>query len=87
MIHICANADCGKEFKIINQEKTFYAKVNLPLPIYCPDCRRTRRLQFKNPRKLYKRPCSSCQKEIITTYPLEFTSPVYCSVCFEEKFN
>lgn len=78
---------CGKEFKIISQEEEFYNKVGLPLPVACPDCRRERRLKFKNPRQLNKRACSKCGVEVITTYPADFPYAVYCSKCFEENFG
>ncbi|MFA6533823.1 MAG: hypothetical protein WCT37_01475 [Patescibacteria group bacterium] len=78
---------CQKEFKIITQEEAFYSKAGLPLPTACPDCRRERRLKFKNPRQLNKRACAKCGAEVITTYPADFLPPVYCSKCFEENFN
>lgn len=84
MISTCIQ--CDKEFKIISQEEAFYAKVNLPLPVRCPECRRARRLSFKNGRKLSKRACATCGAETITTYPPEFPDPVVCTRCFEEGF-
>ncbi len=87
MIQKCQNDSCGKEFKIIEQEKEFYTKVDLSLPVFCPDCRQERRKFFKNSRDLNKRKCSKCGEEIITTYSEDFESPVFCSTCFEENLG
>ena len=74
--------DCGKDFLAIAQEQAFYAKKNLPLPKRCPNCRRNIRLLFKNPRKLHKRKCDKCQKDILTTYPPETKFKIYCQECY-----
>lgn len=74
--------DCKKEFLVIKQEESFYKKKNLPLPKRCPECRRNIRLSFKNPRKLHKRKCDHCQKEILTTYLPETRYKIYCQECY-----
>ncbi|MEK7547276.1 MAG: zinc-ribbon domain containing protein [Patescibacteria group bacterium] len=73
---------CNKEFLIIPQEQVFYQKKGLPTPENCPDCRRKRRLSLRNERKLYKRKCDKCQKEVISTYSPESKYIIYCQECY-----
>lgn len=75
-------ATCKKEFLIIPQEKEFYKKKDLPWPDNCPECRQKRRLSLRNERKLYKRKCDKCQKDIISTYPPDSKYIIYCQECF-----
>lgn len=73
---------CSKSFLIIAQEQNFYLKKDLPWPVHCPECRQKRRLSLRNERKLYRRRCDKCQKEIISTYSPESQYKVYCQECF-----
>lgn len=73
---------CGKQFLIIDQEKEFYKKKNQKWPDYCPQCRQDRRIKLRNERKLYKRNCDKCGKQIITTYTPDSSYVVYCQDCF-----
>lgn len=78
---------CGKDFLIIEQEQEFYKKKDLPHPQNCPDCRQKRRLALRNERKLYKRTCDKCHKEIISTYSPDSKYIVYCQECFWEHIG
>lgn len=73
---------CSKEFLIIPQEQTFYTKKGLPKPENCPECRRKRRLSLRNERKLYKRKCDKCSKDMVSTYSPESPYKVYCQECY-----
>jgi hypothetical protein len=73
---------CSKDFLVIVQEQKFYKKKDLPWPGNCPECRQKRRLSLRNERKLYKRTCDKCQKDIISTYPADSKYIVYCQECF-----
>ncbi|MBI5152429.1 zinc-ribbon domain containing protein [Candidatus Peregrinibacteria bacterium] len=73
---------CTKPFLIIEQEQAFYKKKDLPRPENCPECRQKRRLSLRNERRLYKRKCDKCQKEIISTYSPDSKYIVYCQECF-----
>lgn len=75
-------AQCTKPFLIIDQEQAFYKKKDLPWPENCPECRQKRRLALRNERKLYKRKCDKCQKDMITTYQPDSPYIVYCQECF-----
>jgi len=76
---------CGTAYLVIPQEKQFYEKKGLPLPTLCPECRQKARLALRNERKLYKRACDKCQKEIISTYKPDTPYKVYCQECFWEE--
>jgi hypothetical protein len=72
----------GKPYKIIPQELKFYREMDLPIPTKCPDQRHKERMALRNPRKLWKRKCMKCKKEIQTTYAPERPEIVYCEECY-----
>ncbi len=51
------NEQCTQAFKVISNELAFYKKMNIPLPLFCPNCRHYQRLKQRNPLKLWKRKC------------------------------
>lgn len=51
-------------------------------PTFCPDCRMRRRMNFRNMRSLYRRPCGLCQKSTITMYHTDDPAPVFCNECW-----
>lgn len=73
---------CKKNFKIIPQEEKFYKKMNLSEPENCHNCRYTERMKMKNPRRLWNRKCTKCDKEIMTSYSPERPEIVYCEECY-----
>jgi hypothetical protein len=73
-----------RPFRIIKQELDFYRQMNLPIPRLHPDERHKRRMMFRNPRKLWKRACGKCGKEIASTYAPDRTETVYCEQCYLE---
>lgn len=78
---------CAKPFLIIEQEQKFYKKMDLPHPDNCPECRQKERLVLRNERRLFKRPCDRCKKEIIATYAPDSKYVVYCQECFWENLG
>lgn len=72
----------GKPYKIIPQELTFYRTLSLPLPWRCPDQRHRERIAQRNPRKLWKRHCQKCSKEIQTTYSPDRPETIFCEQCY-----
>ena len=72
----------GKLYKIIPQELAFYRTMSLPLPRRCPDQRHKDRMAQRNPRKLWKRNCAKCGKEMETTYAPSRPEIVYCEQCY-----
>jgi hypothetical protein len=77
-----ACVDCGKNFKIIQQELTFYRNQGAPVPHKCSDCRHLDRLRLRNPRKLWDRKCYKCASEIKTTFSPDRPEKVYCEECY-----
>ena len=51
------NQQCTEAFKITPQELQFYRKMDIPLPVLCPNCRHFERLAKRNPFRLYRRQC------------------------------
>ncbi len=76
---ICSTT--GRPYKITPQELEFYRKKNLPLPRLHPLERKRQRMLLRNPRKLWKRTCTKCQKQITTSYSPERPEIIYCEEC------
>lgn len=76
----CESTD--KLYKIIPQELKFYRQMHLPIPRKCPDQRHKDRMAMRNPRHLWERQCSKCEKSIQTTYAPERPETVYCEDCY-----
>jgi len=72
----------GRNYRITKQELEFYRNKKLPLPRLHPDERHKRRMALRNPRKLWKRECDKCSKEIQTTYSPERPETIYCEECY-----
>ncbi len=77
---ICQN--CKQNFVIEPDDFGFYEKMNVPPPTFCPDCRRQRRLSWRNDLNLYPRACGLCKKSIISLYSKHNPAPVYCVKCW-----
>jgi hypothetical protein len=76
----CQN--CKKDFTIESGDFSFYEKIKVPPPTFCPECRLQRRLAFFNERSLYKRNCDMCAKSIISIHRAESQNIVYCTNCW-----
>jgi hypothetical protein len=77
----CQN--CKKDFKIEPDDFSFYEKIKVSPPTFCPECRFVRRMVWRNDRSLYKRNCDLCKKNIISTYDKDSVFPVYCPDCWK----
>lgn len=73
---------CHQTFDVPADEQAFHTKHSIPPPKLCPPCRRFRRLLFRNDRKLYRRVCDLCQKQIVSVYDAQAPFPVYCPTCW-----
>ena len=91
MQQTCANEWCKTSFEISDEDLHFYDKISpvfngkkygIPPPTLCPDCRRQRRLMYRNERNLYHRSCDLCHKQIVSIYPEATPFPVYCNRCW-----
>ncbi|MFZ1019442.1 MAG: hypothetical protein WAN61_00415 [Minisyncoccia bacterium] len=79
-IETCQN--CKKDFTIEPEDFNFYEKIKVPPPTFCPECRLTRRLNFRNERTFYKGQCGLCNKDIISVYNPNSGFNVYCHECW-----
>lgn len=84
-IYICKL--CNKNYKIIQNEFSFYKKLNVPLPRLCPDCRHYRRIQSRGPNKLWHRKCmkEGCTNEFETSYDPKSPEIIYCERCYQNE--
>lgn len=73
---------CQQSFVIEPDDFGFYEKLGVPPPTLCPPCRLQRRMLFRNERDYYRRKCDLCSASIISVYPAEFKTPVYCVKCW-----
>jgi hypothetical protein len=76
----CQN--CKNDFTIEAEDFSFYEKIKVPPPTFCPQCRLQRRLAWRNERGLHNRECSLCSKKIISIYSEDFNNTVYCDKCW-----
>jgi len=82
----CQN--CKQNFTIEPDDFSFYEKIKVPPPTFCPECRLIRRLVVRNERALYKRKCDLCGENKILIYPSDSQYKVYCFECFHsDKFD
>jgi hypothetical protein len=81
------NEQCTEAFKIIPDELSFYKRMNLPLPHFCPNCRHYQRLKQRNPLKLWHRHCMklNCPNEFETSYAPDRPEIVYCERCYQQE--
>ncbi len=76
----CQN--CKQNFVIEADDFSFYEKLGVPAPTFCPKCRLVRRMTWRNERSLYSRPCDLCKKNTIGAYSPESPFAVYCRDCW-----
>lgn len=68
---------CNNQFTIYPEDKEFYQRIGVSEPTLCPDCRKQRRMVFRNESNLYNRKCSLSGKNIISMYSEKVPFPVY----------
>ena len=76
----CQN--CKQEFLIAPDDFIFYAGIQVPPPTFCPQCRRQRRLAWRNDFHFYPHTCDLCQRAIISLYAPGKPIKVYCNTCW-----
>jgi hypothetical protein len=83
---ICQN--CKQDFVIEPEDFTFYEKIKVPAPTFCPECRIIRRSIFFNHINLYKKTPASAEcfgeakeakkeKKVFSDYPEEANIKIY----------
>jgi hypothetical protein len=76
----CQN--CKKDFTIEPDDFSFYEKIKVPPPTFCPECRRQRRLSWRNDYVFYNRECDLCKRKIISIYSHDSPQVIYCNKCW-----
>lgn len=71
----CQN--CKSQFTIESEDFDFYAKIKVPPPTFCPECRSIRRAIFWNEHNLYKKADALTGKEIFSTFPPSSSIKIY----------
>ena len=82
---LLACADCGRNYKVVEQEFKFYQTQSLSIPKKCFYCRHKRRFNLRNPRILIDRKCDKCGVGIRTTYSVDRPEKVYCEPCYQQS--
>jgi hypothetical protein len=89
MIQQCRT--CSAEFSVTAEHLSFFDRASpvfqrrkhqIPPPAICPDCRKQRRLLWRNELHLYSRKCGLCGAKIISIYSPDKRYPVYCNDCW-----
>lgn len=75
---------CGRPFRVLEQEQNLYKKIGVPVPTLCIDCRHHQLRSWKNHRKLFQRTCARCHKPVTTTYTPDRPEQVYCDDCYRK---
>ncbi len=76
----CKNCNTGFEFS--DADLKIHAKMNVPAPTHCPDCRQQRRIAFRNDQNYYKNACHLCKRGVVSIYSPDKGVPVLCPDCF-----
>lgn len=76
----CQN--CKKDFTIAPEDFSFYEKIKVPAPTWCPECRMIRRMTCVNGWSLFWRNCDKCGKRTMSMYSSETKLTVYCQPCW-----
>ena len=77
----------GKNYRIQKEELKFYQKMNIPIPLLCPEERHLRRTKLRNSRKLHDRTCDNCDAEFQTTFSPDCPEKVFCEKCYLNEIN
>ncbi len=68
---------CKNQFVIEPDDFSFYEKIKVPPPTWCPQCRYKRRLFDRNEWSLYRRKCDATGESIVSIYREDAPFPVY----------
>lgn len=79
-IRNCQN--CKNDFTIEPDDFSFYEKIKVPAPTWCPECRVIRRFSFQNTWNLFWRNCDKCGDKTLSIYTPEQKIKIYCQPCW-----
>ncbi|MBI5412343.1 hypothetical protein HZA43_04200 [Candidatus Peregrinibacteria bacterium] len=75
-------SQCLSSFEVIDADRQFYQKMDVPEPTWCPRCRHMRRHGHINDYAFYRRPCDRCGQDFVSTLPKESDYVIYCQSCW-----
>ncbi len=79
---------CSTAFEVTDSDRQFYARMQVPEPTVCPDCRQQRHLCQINQVNLLKRKCDATGADIVSNYPPESPFKVYSQKhWFSDQFD
>jgi len=76
----CQN--CQKDFTIEPEDFSFYEKIKVSPPTWCPECRMIRRFAIHNTWSLFWKNCDKCGIKTLSIYEPETKIIVYCQPCW-----
>ncbi|KKT00987.1 MAG: hypothetical protein UW07_C0014G0016 [Candidatus Nomurabacteria bacterium GW2011_GWF2_43_8] len=77
----CQN--CKNKFTIEPDDFSFYEKIKISPPTWCPECRQMRRMSFRNERNLFKKKCDKTGQNIISVFSPNSPFKVYNRAYFD----
>ena len=72
---ICQN--CKASFTIEPDDFSFYEKIKVPPPTFCPECRMQRRMAWRNERTLHRNKCAKTGKSLVSCFSADSPFTVY----------
>jgi len=82
----CQN--CKNSFNIEPDDFSFYEKIKVPPPTFCPECRRQRRFSWRNYINYYKSVCGLTGNSVISLYSPDSGITVYTpKLWHSDKWN
>ncbi len=91
---VLACENCGRNYRIVDQELKFYREHHLSIPRLCFKCRHQRRVSLRGPKKLWNGDVrvkfrvnlwhegKRCPHQFQTTYSPERPEKVFCEQCY-----
>ncbi len=73
---------CMGDFEITPDDFTFYDKMKVPPPTFCPECRFQRKAMWRNDLSLYNTTCDLCFKNVVTMYSPDSGLKIFCNKCW-----
>ena len=78
--------DCGKEFIFTVGEQEFYAEKGLTnKPKRCADCRKVKKQQHRNKKRMYDAVCAKCGVQTQVPFNPTQGRDVLCKACFDAQ--
>src|SRR3989344_2333291 len=72
---ICQN--CKKEFRVEPEDFSFYEKIKVPPPTFCPERRMQRRMAWRNERTLHRNKCTMTGKSVVSCFSKDSPFTIY----------